>query len=115
MKLTRSKLHQLIREELGRREDDGGPPIPIEEITWEQVKGMPVYTADGGGLGGDSAVYMMRIPQFEEWKSTVLDKFPGSSIYLRWGHWSPAGGPWKQRSDDKQQLKADDLRKWGSH
>tara|TARA_Y100000034_G_C6849819_1_gene385411 strand:+ start:469 stop:1374 length:906 start_codon:yes stop_codon:yes gene_type:complete len=116
MKLTRSKLHQLIREELENlTEDEGTPPIPIEDITWKQVKGMPVYTADGGGLGGDSAVYMTRETQFDEWKSAVLTNFPGSSIYLRWGSWAPAGGPWKQRSDDKQQLKADDLRKWGSH
>lgn len=141
MKLTKTKLHQLIREELNKiKEADSpwGPPyvephprdavpikdpvevepekIPIEDITFDQLRGKQVTVAASGGLGGDSSVLMSSEPRFEEWKSTVLRDYPGSTIiFNRWGRWSPGSGPWKDAAVKKQNFKAKELARYGSH
>ena len=141
MKLTKNTLHQLIREEINKiKEADGpwGPPfvephprdavpikdpvetepeeIPIEDITFNQLRGKQVTMADSGGMGGDSSVLMSSEPRFEEWKSTVLRDYPGSTIiFNRWGRWSPGSGPWKDEATKKQNYKAKQMARWGSH
>ena len=141
MKLTKTTLNQLIREELNKiKEADSpwGPPyvephprdavpiedpvevepekIPIEDITFDQLRGKQVTVAASGGLGGDSSVLMSSEPRFEEWKSTVLRDYPGSTIiFNRWGRWSPGSGPWKDAAVKKRDIKAKELARWGSH
>jgi len=141
VKLTKNTLNKLIREELNKiKEADSpwGPPfvephprdavpikdpvevepekIPIEDITFDQLRGKQVTMADSGGPGGDSSVRMSSEPQFDEWRNTVIDKYPKSTIiFNRWGRWSPGSGPWKDTTVEKQNVKAQDLAIYGSH
>mgnify|MGYP001434993564 CR=1 FL=1 len=141
MKLTKTKLHQLIREELNKIKEADSPwgpafvephprdavpikdpvekepeKIPIKDITFKQLRGKQVTMADSGGLGGDSSVRMDSELQFAKWQKTVIVKYPESTIiFNRWGRWSPGSGPWKEAAVQKRDVKAKELAIWGSH
>ena len=110
MKLTKTKLHQLIREELENQVANG--PIPVEDFTWNGEE-LNLYSA----YGADSWSTVRTPEAFEEWKTTVLSHGEGSRVVLspKLKRWVPAAGPWKEKSDAYRAVKAQDMARYGSH
>ena len=110
MKLTRSKLHQLIHEELERK--IANEPIPVKDFEWGG-KELKLSSAEGR----DSWSPIRTKKAFYAWKATVLSHGKGSEVVLdtHLKRWVPAAGPWKEKSDAYSAGKAQDMAIHGSH
>lgn len=109
MKLTKTKLQQLIREELENQV--ANEPILVKDFTWGG-KELKLSSAEGR----DSWSRIRTPEAFDAWKATVLSHGEGSAVVLnKYGRWSPAAGPWKEKSDAYSAGKAQDMARYGSH